>query len=286
MEGPKTKPAAVIYNGRILKGCESDEMYPEAKEAFEALQNGEKPKVNGVRFGKAPRAPELAERRKLLAAKVRSAGVRNAAGLALKAVAMLLLIFSLANAQSPKVRYDVQTLKANRLAEPISEVTVGQEFDLALLCQDLREPGIYEYAGEERELVRGVYAAYCDVVWDKSKVAVKLAPTPNARLRFFNAFLFAPEYRSGPQAIEAPDGFMRTGAFRGLSFGGDTEPHEFVRCRMVATGMGRVVFETKLTRLRPGDDTLVYGNLAANPAEQSWVQPSEIVLGRCLLNVK
>lgn len=201
---------------------------------------------------------------------------------------LLAAIASTTHAQTMLVRYDVQTHRAGRLAEPINELTVGQEFDLALYATDLRPDGTYEYAGEERDRVRGVYAAYCDITWDKTKAAVKLATgTSNPRLRFFNAFLFSPDYRAGKQAVEAPDGVARLGGFRGLTFGGDNEPAEVCRVRMTATGMGQVTFAVKLARvLYPMDDTLVYGNLAANPPEQSHVRPSEIILGRCLLNIR
>lgn len=201
--------------------------------------------------------------------------------------AVILLAAATANAQ-PKVELSLKCMTAGREASPISEIAVGREFDLALFARDLRPEGSYLYAGEERDLVRGVYAAYCDIHWDKSKVTVRQATgTSNSRLRFFNAFVFKAPYRNGMQAFDDPDGITRLGAFQGLSFGGDTEPHEIVRGRMVAIGTGPVTFSTKLTGLRyPLDDTLVYGNLAANPPEQSFVKSEEMILGRTLLLVR
>src|SRR6187399_2898306 len=113
-----------------------------------------------------------------------------------------------------KVNYTAHIYQVGTRTLP-SEVRVSQEFDLAISVTDLRPRGTYIYRGLSKPLLRGVFAAYCDVLYDKSRARVwGLSAEPTA-VEFFSSFTFSPHYQSGEMAFDGPDRINELGAFSG-----------------------------------------------------------------------
>jgi hypothetical protein len=127
------------------------------------------------------------------------------------------------------------------------------------------------YAGQERELIRGVFAAYCDVLFSKQLTATKTVGSS-----FLNGLTWQHPYVNGKSAVNAYTGIRWLGAFSG-EYQGGTYPTEVVRVRMVSKAPGKVDFVPSIQNMSsPVYDTLVYGNLAATPPEQSAVTKDKI----------
>lgn len=171
------------------------------------------------------------------------------------------------------------------------QVKVGEPFVVTLLARDLRPWGTYFNSGfeEEKQLIRGVFAAYCSILFDKSKVRVNAVGTPGTAkyaLSYRSQFIWFPPYTNGKVAVDIPIG-TRLGAFS-TDFDGVDEDRAYPVCSitLLATKPGLVILQTTSQGLRyPMDDTLVYGNLAVDPPEQSNVLPLEITWQRASIQV-
>src|SRR6476661_8688002 len=100
-----------------------------------------------------------------------------------------------------KVNYTAHIYQVGTRTVP-SEVRVGQEFDLAISVKDLRPRGTYIYRGLSRPLLRGVFAAYCDVLYDKSRARVLGLPAGPTAEEFFSSFTFSAYYQNGEMAFD------------------------------------------------------------------------------------
>ncbi len=70
-----------------------------------------------------------------------------------------------------KVKYTLRCFDG--LGNEVTEINDGKEFDLVLFAQDLRPEGEYNYNGDIRALLRGVYAAYVDVLYNEANSPIK-----------------------------------------------------------------------------------------------------------------
>ena len=74
-----------------------------------------------------------------------------------------------------KVLYQAACYAPNTTAQLVLPIAKGASFDLALVTQDLRPPGTYDFMGSTRNLMRGVFAAYCNILFDKTMARVQVA---------------------------------------------------------------------------------------------------------------
>jgi hypothetical protein len=257
---------------------------------------------------------------------------------------------------------------------PLTTIKVGQEFDLALYTQDLRDPNL--------GLIRGVFAAYVNIQYNKSLTSVRtyevqsltfppsmpliggffvrilgrvigpisydnstllsrqntakniqnsinnalglnkvsvinssrnatydvkysgypdivepliLTGPPdiivsekvlaNSQVAFFNSFQFSQNYPNGKSVVDSDTGINALGAFTGSFTGLGPFELEVVRVRMVSKSVGIQNFILDINVSHPMDDTLVYGNWAANPPEYSEVADNEISLLSTSINI-
>jgi hypothetical protein len=182
---------------------------------------------------------------------------------------------------TPKVRYSLALYQPGTTTRAVS-VRAGQEFDLALFAQDLRPAGTYvDAGGQTRELLRGVWAAYASVRFNSSAVKVGGAT-------------FTMPYLNGRQAAAGSSGLAVLGAFDGFSPIG-SELLEVARVRCTAQWPAGVAGSVSQVNVgfgldfraldHPQFDTLVLGNVAANPPEASDVALSEIVASGAVITV-
>ncbi len=186
----------------------------------------------------------------------------------------------------PKVSYSVTACKIGTNTK-LTAMTVGQSFDLVMYVQDLRPSGNWQGTklanGLEVTgtwpLIRGVFAAYCDVIYDKRIARPTFYSGSGNQAEFLSAFTFSDGYVNGPpRASDSPDRINDVGAFTS-AFGGNQAPQEVWRLRMTCKGPGSLEFRPDVSDLQlPQCLTLVYGNDAAQPPEPSYVAPAEIVL--------
>jgi len=103
---------------------------------------------------------------------------------------------------------------------------------------------------------------------------------------FSTGLTYSSNYPNGKAGKPTDYGIHALGAFSG-NFGGLGESLlEVVRVRMVAKARGQADFSLWLSDIEhPQYDTLVYGNLAANPPEESEVADDEIISNNCVLHV-
>jgi len=188
---------------------------------------------------------------------------------------------------TPKVNYTAHIYQAGTRTLP-SEVCVSQEFDLAISVRDLRPRGTYNYRGLAKPLLRGVFAAYCDVIYDPSRARVMGLPDSPTAEEFFSSFTFSAHYQNGEMAFEGADRINELGAFATTFTGLGVAAFEVVRVQMQAIKSGPLTFTPDVTKLpHPQCDTLVFGNLAASPTEESYViSPQEIYLVGVSVNVR
>lgn len=174
----------------------------------------------------------------------------------------------------------------NTFGQPISHVVVGQTFLLNLSVQDLRPEGQFIpteglYAGKVTNLIRGVYAAYCDVSFPVTQVRVKQVGP-----KFMDAFTFPYPYINGKTACKTTGGIRWWGAFSDVFAGLGTGLEKMSSALMVATAPGTVQFKPMLNSLGPAWDFLVYGNLLANPIEESKVERADVKLEGVTIQVQ
>ena len=166
----------------------------------------------------------------------------------------LLLTASLCQAAEPRVAYSLHCYAAGT-SEAIPSVKAGQEFDLALVVQDLRP--------EIDGMFRGVFATYCNATF-----ATRYAAPQNVA--------YSAEFANGRHCFTNAYGLARWGAFTNGQ-PGDTEVHEVSRVRMKAQwppavapsiSQATVFFRINFNNLQsPADNTLVLGTLkTASPA--------------------
>jgi hypothetical protein len=171
---------------------------------------------------------------------------------------------------------------------PLTAMAVGQVFDMAIAVRDLRPSGTYTYRGLTRPLVRGVYAAYCDVLYDKTRARLfglsSQLPTPT---EFFLAFTFGPQFTLSQLAFDGTDRINELGAAAGATTGGGTTAVELARVRMQTRKAGPLTFTPDINQLpHPLCDTLLYGNIAATPPEDQFrIEPEFIELTPATINV-
>lgn len=169
--------------------------------------------------------------------------------------------------------------------QPITSAKVGSQFGLCLVVQDLRPDGTFVsaegmYAGQTRDLIRGVFAAYCDIHFDLSKVQV--IPNP----KFINSVSFDPLYTNGKSACAGPGGIRYLGAFTSSYSGLSTDPYTVCTVQMKAIHAGRVCFTPVINSLiGPAWDVLVFANLLTAPPEDQLVSKDQVVLVSSVLTV-
>lgn len=188
---------------------------------------------------------------------------------------------------APKVSYTLAVTQVGNNTK-LTQLKAGAMFDLVCYAQDLRPNGTWtDWTGTVKPLVRGTYAVYLDVYYD-SKLArsIYYTGTNTVGPEFRDHFTFANGYINGRQANLVPNRMNDVGAFSERP-GINTAPVEIWRLRMKTVKPGSLSFTPNLDDLaHPRCDTLVYGNIAADPPEQSFVLPSEIVLVPCAVTVQ
>ncbi len=187
---------------------------------------------------------------------------------------------------TPKVNYTAHIYQVGTRTLP-AELRVSQVFDLAIAVKDLRPRGTYIYRGLSKSLLRGVFAAYCDVLYDKSRARMLGLPAEPTAEEFFSSFTFSPHYQNGEMAFDGPDRINELGAFATSFTGLGVAAFEVARVQMQAIQSGPLTFTPDVTKLpHPQCDTLVFGNLAADPPEESYVlSPQGIHLVGVTVNV-
>lgn len=188
---------------------------------------------------------------------------------------------------TPKMNYTAHIYSVGTKSS-LPYLVVGQVFDLAITVRDLRPCGTYTYKGLTKPRVRGVYAAYCDVLYDKARARLfglsSQFPTPP---EFFGAFTFGPQFTLSQFAFDGPDRINELGAAAGASMGGGTAAVELARVRMQARKAGPLSFSPDISQLPlPLCNTLLYGNIAATPPEDEFrIEPEFIQLVPVTVNV-
>lgn len=130
---------------------------------------------------------------------------------------------------------DLQVVDAN--GEPVSRIEVGDEFVLRGSAHDSREDG------------GGVFAAYTDVTYDETLVAV------DGPLQIASGF---PAGRSGD--AEVPGQIDEVGGFRQLQDGNvDTTQKLLFEIPFIAKTGGEILFATNPAELVPAHDVLLLG---------------------------
>ena len=157
----------------------------------------------------------------------------------------------------------------------LSTLRVGQAFDLAVFVRDLRPRGTWtDPHGVAKELERGVYAAYVDVPIDDTVTAT------TGGMKFGEAFANGRRLRLEANFVNDCGGF--SAAFQGTGTGAK----ELFRVRLKGVAPGTVVFAPSVVTLqRPECDTLVFGNLAADPPEPSYVAVEEVKISAATVTV-
>lgn len=173
-----------------------------------------------------------------------------------------------------KVRYTVKPCQIGTRTL-LTNVPRSALFDLVLTVRDLRPRGTYTQGVVIKPLVRGVFAAYCDILYERSYTQI-VGLSQGTPAEYLSAFTFGPQYPNGRSAYDAADRMRRVGAFASAYQLGTGEL-EVARVRMQARREGLHTFTLDFDSLpHPQCDTLVYGNIGAEPPEESYVYPSEI----------
>ncbi len=213
----------------------------------------------------------------------------------MKTIATLicLVLCSLSQAQQVSYTAAVTAIGTNTR---LTALRVGQSFDLVLSVQDLRPSGTWNgtklvrignelvSVTKDWQLESGVFAAYCDVRFDRELAKVTYY-SGGGPAEYLGCFTFSARYPNGPKASFATDRINDVGAFA-TAFTGNSTPVEVWRVRMTSKNPGALVFSPTVDQVpHPACDTLVYGNIAADPPEQSYVAPGEVVLIPCAVTV-
>ena len=177
----------------------------------------------------------------------------------LSLLGQLFLVARLCQAAEPRVAYTLHAY-APGTSTPVESVKAGQEFDLAMVVQDKRPEGV----------IRGVFAAYANVNFASRYATVKHVS-------------YTPPFVNGKNCGIVDAGLREWGAFRGLGKG-DTEPIEVSRVRLVAKfpdgvvgGVATASFRPNVLNMaKPRFDSLLYGDLRANPPDYGTVKADEI----------
>lgn len=183
---------------------------------------------------------------------------------------------------TPTVRYSVKVVDAQY--SPVMAIKPNRPYWLILTAKDLRPEGTYvatfgNFAGQERNLDRGVFAAYVFIQYDQA-----FKPDMKRSAQFRNS------YSNGTVATDDANGFM-VGGFGGLGPGTGSTEVEVVRIPVMSAD----VFKTSTAFAKPSIaglkmphyQTLVYANYAANPPEfRSEVFPAEIVLEAAVVSLQ
>lgn len=198
----------------------------------------------------------------------------------MRPLVLALLLGSVCQAQQMSYTVSVNQPGTNT---KLTALTVRQSFDLVLSVQDLRPSGNWTDArGRTRPKVRGVFAAYCDVTFDPELAKLTYY---NGENDYLGCFTFSTRFPNGLKATPADDRIDDAGAFSS-AFSGNGAPVEVWRVRMTAKSPGALVFTPAVDQVRhPQCDTLVYGNIGANPPEDSFVALDKIVLIPCAVTV-
>lgn len=167
-----------------------------------------------------------------------------------------------------KVEYKVLSVPTAR---------VGEVFEVKLRVVDLRPQGIYfnETFQEERNLLRGVFAAYIGIEFSKIVSVDNLGTVNTAAyaLSYRNCFKFKSPYTNGKTAARTSYG-CRVGAFSSDFDGHNEGEYEVCSIRFRAEQRGTAVLCPSVKGLQyPVEDTLVFGN----SGEESYVSPTEIL---------
>lgn len=197
-----------------------------------------------------------------------------------KSIIALILLSSACHAQ--QVAYTVSVNQMGTSAK-LTSLTVRESFDLVLSVQDLRPSGTWtDAAGTAKPKIRGVFAAYCDVKFDSRLAKLTYFSSP---ADYLGCFTFNDRFPNGPKASPAADRINDAGAFA-ASFSGNSAPVEVWRVRMTAKNPGALVFTPAVDQVQqPQCATLVYGNIGAEPPEQSFMALDQIILIPCAVTV-
>lgn len=163
------------------------------------------------------------------------------------------------------VQYSVKLLTKGTNSTKTS-LKVGELADVAVFVRDLRPNGYWtNYKGQQLPLVRGVFAAYLNLAFTYNFVQVVA-----------DSFHFGAAYPNGLENHAAKGSYLDTGAFASSFTGLGTTPYELLRFTVKGVRTGKAVFTPSFNVTRPKCDTLVYGNIGANPPEESHVGIADI----------
>lgn len=192
---------------------------------------------------------------------------------ALKVLAVVVLLCSAAAAVE-KVQIFAVPFAADSNAI-VSTFKVGQTFDLAVFVRDLRPNGTWkDDNGTTKPLIRGVFAAYVDV------------PVDNTITQLTGGMKFGTDFPNGRRLGMETNFVNDCGGFSGAFSGTGTGSKELFRIRLKCVAPGTAVFSPSVANLqRPDHDTLIFGNIAADPPEQSFVDPSEVRVSAATVTV-
>jgi hypothetical protein len=217
------------------------------------------------------------------------------------AIIALLLTASLCHAAEPRVALALlayqpatSTLLPTAGTPPMPVIKAGQEFDLALVAQDLRPEGTQiskvpgPTYGKEVPLLRGVYAAYATVRFQKALSAMTASPPVYGPFHQSTHPLF-PSCVGEESRINAMGSFFGTKippdeSSIGINPQSNSEPVEIVRVRMLAKfppnwiiSQTTQVFSLDFASLSyPAHSTLLFGNVADIPPDQGTAFGAEI----------
>jgi hypothetical protein len=172
-----------------------------------------------------------------------------------------------------QVRLTLRAYPINSVPDPsnptkdvISSIQVGQEFQLRGYVQDLRPV----QTGQDR----GVFAAFQDIIYDRTLVGVK---TSTNSLGFDVAF--SGDYPNGQSGdIIIPGLINEVGSFSTQAKLDTTERLQFV-IKMRANVQGIARFATDPADVTPFHDTLVYGDRNAVPIDKIAYVPATLTIG-------
>jgi len=160
----------------------------------------------------------------------------------------------------------------------VSQVKVGQKFDLVMSVQDLRPAGTYfnPNYGLTLAKARGVFAAYTDILFNQNLVQVN----------WNGGWVFSPQYPNGQFIQAGLNRIDEVGAFASSFSGLGTGLVEVVRINCTGRAIGINTFTPSFIKLEhPIHDTLVYGNIACDPPEQSYVDITDISITSATINI-
>ena len=100
-----------------------------------------------------------------------------------------------------KVNYTAHIYQVGTRTLP-TEVHTRARIRSGNFSQGSRPRGMYTYRGILKPLLRGVFAAYCDVRYNKNRARVVGLPAEPTAAEFFSRFTFSTHYQNGEMAFD------------------------------------------------------------------------------------